>query len=215
MSKKRRPRFWESPVFWLVALIAGALVATIAMSAGDSDDANPASDRPETGAVQLVGTALPPFEEPDSAIGQVAPTISAQTLQGGGTQIAAVGTARLYGFFAHWCSHCQRELPRVATWLETNDLPAGVDLVAISTAVEPTAENYPPSDWFTREHWPTTVLMDDVNGTIANGFGLTGFPYWVATNADGEVVARASGELSTAQFESLLAMITTSDAGAQ
>ena len=152
----------------------------------------------------MFGTPIPPLSNPDPAIGQPVPAISAQTLQGDRIRIENDGTARVFGFFAHWCPHCQRELPRTAQWLETNELPDGVEVVAVSAGVDPGAGNYPPSDWFIREEWPALVILDDEAGTLSTGLGLSGFPYWVATDSNGNVVARASGELSTEQFEELI-----------
>lgn len=198
-------RFWETPLFWLVGLVGSALVATLLLTAGDDDTA--ATDVAQTAPVELSGPALASFSDPDQAIGATVPTFSAQTFDGGRATLAPNGTARLYGFFAHWCPHCQREVPRVADWLDTHDLPAGVEVIAISTGVDSSADNYPPSEWFSREVWPATVVMDDEVSSIASGFGLTSFPFWVTVDADGVVVDRIAGEISTADFESMIANI--------
>ncbi|NOX29953.1 MAG: redoxin family protein, partial [Actinobacteria bacterium] len=146
--------------------------------------------------------------QPDTAIGQPAPVFSGLGFDGTPTEIRADGTARLIGFFAHWCPHCQRELPSTVDWLESNDLPDGVEVVAISTAVDEAAPNFPPSSWFAREDWPATVIVDSSSGALTEAFGLTGFPFWVAVNGDGTVAARVSGELDVAGFEALLATVT-------
>lgn len=205
----RRPlRLWESPAFWLAALIGVALVVALVVSLGGSE-ANSTSTTSEAAFAEIIGPALPALSQPDTAVGLTTPDISAQTFDGNRLRVSADdGTARLYGFFAHWCPHCQAELPRTAAWLETNDLPAGVEVVAVSTAVESTAGNFPPSAWFAREQWPAVVMVDDEAGSLATGFGLTGFPYWVASDSNGKVVARVSGELSVEQFEMLVDAVT-------
>ena len=114
------------------------------------------------------------------------------------------GTIRLIGFFAHWCPHCQREVPRVAQWLNENGLPNGVEVVAISTSVREGTPNYPPSEWFEAENWPTQVLVDSPEKTIAEAYGLTGFPFWVLVDGEGVVVHRSSGELTEEQFSYLV-----------
>ena len=93
-------------------------------------------------------------------------------------------------------------------WLSTTDLPAGVEVIAVSTSVTEDADNYPPSAWFKRTEWPTTVLLDSPQGEIASIHGLPGFPYWVAVDSSGEVVARVSGRIGEAQFRELLAAVT-------
>ena len=96
----------------------------------------------------------------------------------------------------------------VVDWLETNELPSNVEVVAISTSVEPTAANYPPSKWFTRENWTPDVLLDSDSGELAKAFGLTSFPYWVVADASGTVVTQASGEQDAAAFSALVAAAT-------
>ena len=200
---------WQSPLLWVLAVVGIALIFTVILSVGDdsSDDAAPA-DALQTGFAEIIGNPLPALDQPDSALGQTAPAISAQTFAGDRLQIGNDGTARLYGFFAHWCGHCQKEITATVQWLSANDLPSGVEIVAVSTAVESSADNYPPSEWFAREQWPTTVVMDNSDSTLATGFGLTAFPYWVAVDGDGNVAARTTGELTTQAFEDLLASIT-------
>ncbi len=205
---RRRPKVWQSPVAWVLGLVTIAAVVTVVLSVGGGDDAEPG--RAETAFAEILGPPLAPFAALDTAVGQPVPTIAAQTLDGDRVRIDSDGTARLYGFFAHWCPHCQAELPRITAWLGENQLPTGVEVVAISTSVDPAATNYPPSAWFDREGWPAPVILDDDQSSLASGFGLTGFPFWVAADADGTVVARSSGELTTAQFDALLASVAPS-----
>ena len=68
-------------------------------------------------------------------------------------------------------------------------------------------DNYPPSEWFPREQWPTTVLLDSDSNALATGFGLTSFPYWVVVDNENQVVARITGQVSAAQFAQLVESI--------
>ena len=112
----------------------------------------------------------------------------------------ADGTVRLIGFFAHWCPHCQREVPRVSKWLEENTIPTEIEILAVSTAVREGTPNYPPSEWFIKERWPTDIFVDNQDNDLAAAYGLAGFPYWVLVDATGRVVHRSSGELTEEQF---------------
>jgi thiol-disulfide isomerase/thioredoxin len=211
-NTKARPRpaavttpdrpIWQSPIVWVGALLLVAVVVTIVLTSGGND--SPVAGATETAPAEAVGTPLPRFATITDAAGLAAPTIAASTIDGTRVQVLDDGTARLYGFFAHWCPHCQREVPRTVAWLAEHDLPEGVEFVAISTGVDPSLDNYPPSAWFAREGWPLPVLVDSETGNLAKAFGLSGFPFWVAVDAEGKVVARQSGELDTAQFEALL-----------
>ena len=191
---------------WVIAVIMVAGIAGVAIAASTRDGAD--DGVPQTAAAEVIGVGLPalPEDGEDPAVGTEAPTISAQTLDGDRVTIAADGTARVLGFFAHWCPHCQSELPRTAEWLSSNTLPTDVEVIAISTAVDPGRGNYPPSAWFAEEEWPATVLLDSDDDSLAIGFGLTGFPFWVVVDADGNVAGRVGGEIDIAGFEELIAL---------
>ncbi len=152
----------------------------------------------ETGPVEIIGDPIPANAE----IGAVAPAFKAQPNNSGQPVMIdpADGTVRLIGFFAHWCPHCQREVPRVAKWLAENGMPEEIEIIAISTAVREGAPNYPPSEWFIDENWPTQVLVDSEEGELATAYGLGGFPYWILVDATGTVMHQSSGELTEEQF---------------
>jgi thiol-disulfide isomerase/thioredoxin len=191
---------------WVIVLIMVAGVAGVALAISQSDSSE--TDVPQTAFAETLGTNLPPFTSPDPAIGLAAPVISAQTTEGTRTQLEADGTARVIGFFAHWCPVCQSEVPTVVDWLEANPLPANVEVVAISTGVDEGRGNYPPTEWFEAENWPAAVLLDSEDSDLALGFGLTAFPFWVAVDSDGNVVARLAGEIDDAAFGALVASVS-------
>ncbi len=152
----------------------------------------------ETGTVEILGEPIPA----DTGIGYAAPAFRAQPNNSEETITVdpADGTVRLIGFFAHWCPHCQREVPRVSQWIAENGIPEGVEIIAVSTAVREGAPNYPPSEWFINENWPTQILVDSEDNGIATAYGLGGFPYCVLIDATGTVVHQSSGELTEQQF---------------
>lgn len=196
MSRQRSP--FNSPIVWLGGFIVVAFVIALALGGGGGEDTAEAG---ETGTVTITGDTLGEFAQPDPAIGLTAPTVTGQSFDGSAVELAT--GARVYGFFAHWCPHCQEELPLVTEWLDAGVLPDGVDFVAVSTAVEPEAGNYPPSAWFDDVGYDDTVFLDDQVDSTARAFGLTGFPYWVVTDADGAVVFRVGGQIDETQFAAL------------
>jgi len=101
------------------------------------------------------------------------------------------------GFFAHWCPHCQAELPEVTAWLQDNQLPPNTEFIAVSTFVDETRGNFPPSAWFTDVGFNAPVLVDDADNTLLSTFGFTGFPAFVAIDSSGVVIARAGGNIGT------------------
>ena len=78
-------------------------------------------------------------------------------------------------------------------------------LYAVATATDKARPNYPPSAWLEKAKWPVTTMADDSKYTASTAFGLNAFPYFVAINAQGKVTQRATGELTTQQFEALIA----------
>ncbi len=189
----------QSPVLWVGAIILLAAIVAIALSSGG--DSAPASNVEETAFAETIGDPLPRFASPNDAAGLAAPQLIAQTLDGDRVQIRPDdGVARVILFLAHWCPHCQVELPKVVDWMAANDVPNGVEILAVSTSVETTATNYPPSAWFEEEGFTGTIIVDSDDGALAQGYGLGSFPFGVAVGADGSVLTRWAGEISIDQF---------------
>jgi len=187
-----------------VALAVAAVVVVIAVVAvlvtrsGGGGDSNAG---PQTYPVVVTGTALPTMPDPpkaDPAIGQAAPTLAGQSLFDGSplTITPGGGTPKLVVFVAHWCPHCQREVPLLVQWMASPQKPADLDVVAVSTADNLSDDNSPASAWLQRENWPTPVMADSSDNTAAEAYGLPGYPYLVVLGPDGTVKARTSGEMT-------------------
>lgn len=176
-------------------------------------DQGPATTAGEPGAPTTTqplsapgSTPLPRFENPadDSAVGMIIPTIEGKNIQGEPMTIGADGKAKIVMFVAHWCSHCQVEVPAIVDHLKDTPMPDDVELVAVSTAVDEAAPNYPPVRWLKREGWKVPTMADSADQVAGTYYGLSGFPFFVATDADGKVVFRTSGEISMDQFDDLV-----------
>ncbi len=210
----RRPRRTRSRTPLLVAAGLAAVVlvalAVALTSGGDDDDGTTAgNDAATTGTVAVSGTPLPELTDSadDPAIGMTFPTLTGVDQSGQSMTISADDGPMMVLFVAHWCPHCQREVPVVQDWVDDGGLPPGVDLVTVSTAIDPQRPNYPPDAWLAREGWTAPVLVD-ADGTAAAATGLTAFPYFVAVDADGQVAARTTGELTTDQLDAVAAEIS-------
>lgn len=207
------PRRPVAVVAVVVAVVALALVAALAAGSGDdADTSSPAAggDRPEAAAgIRVRGAALPPLPDDgrDPAVGRPLPAMSGTTLDGDRLTVPTRGRPAIVLFVAHWCPHCQAEVPLVQRWVDGGGLPAGVDLATVSTAVDPRRPNYPPGAWLAEEGWTAPVLTDDGDQAGARAAGVTAFPYFVAVDAAGDVIGRASGELTTAQLDDLAATL--------
>lgn len=192
-----------------VGVVLLALIAFLATRGGDGDGGDGgtgATDAAEVQPVDVSGDVLAPHgeAETDPAVGQPAPAVTGSSFNGTGVSIGGAGRPQLIFFLAHWCPHCQKEVPLITDWIDDAGVPDGVDLRAVSTGVNEAAPNYPPSAWLAEEDWPVRTLVDDARSSAAAVFGLSGYPFFVAIDAEGRVAARASGELTVAQIEALV-----------
>lgn len=204
-----------------VAVVAVALVVAVILTSGGDDGAGTAEGTgaaaardasQETATVTVQGEDLPQFTgsgaaalaDPsgDGAVGRRIPTLTGESFDGSTVTIDPDdGRPKVIVFLAHWCPHCQAEVPRIQEWIDEGNQPDGVDLYAVSTAVAGDRPNYPPSAWLAREGWEPAVLLDDESGTAATSYALPGFPYFVLVDADGNVVQRGSGEVPIEEFD--------------
>lgn len=162
----------------------------------------------EFGSPEIAGTSLPPMPRDvaldTSATGLAAPDVFGQDYNGDEVSITNDGRAKAIAFVAHWCPHCQVEIPKVQEWVDAGGSVEGVDLYTVSTSINSSRTNYPPSEWLERESWTAPVIVDDQSSTVHRAYGAGGFPYWVFLNADGTVGVRAAGQLSIDQLVQIL-----------
>lgn len=203
------------PVFWIViALFIVAGLAAIVITAPDKgDDAAKAAAAkvPAFADVTVQGDDLATWDGTgtDEAIGEQVPTISGTDFDGMRRTLANNdGIARAYVVVAHWCPHCRAEVPRLVTWAKEHELPAGVEVVAVSTSVDDGQPNFPPAAWLAEEEWPFRVIADDEVGTAAAALGVEGFPFLVFADQHGIVQQRFSGEMPIGEFGAAIEDIT-------
>lgn len=195
----------------LVAAIA-AIVLTSGSGDGSASSARPSTSAsagtgtaPVAGAPVITGTSLPEFTTTagDPADGMTIPTVQGADFAGQPVDIALDGKPKVLLFLAHWCSHCQAEVPIVQDWLDAGGAPDGVELISIATGIDSTLPNYPPEEWLDREGWTVPVIVDRT-GSVATAYGLSAFPFWVFVAADGTVTGRMTGELPIADLETII-----------
>jgi thiol-disulfide isomerase/thioredoxin len=216
-TKKAPPRKAPPPKKQVpvVALVIGgvvllAVIALVVSLVGGDDDGDGGAETAgfeQTQPVEIAGDPLPAFAQgPDPAVGVAAPVLDGASFDGSTVSIGDDGRAKVVMFLAHWCPHCQAEVPRLVAWLDENGAPPDVDIYAVSTGTDETLPNYPPSTWLEEEGLDVPTLADDADNSAGQAYGLSSFPYFVAIDANGDVAGRASGELTTDQWESLLAL---------
>lgn len=185
----------------LVGVVVLVLLGAVVFNAVRKDNSSASSSSlAQVQPVTVKGDALPEFggdTENDAAVGTTAPVLEGQSFDGSKVTIGgATGKPTLIMFVAHWCPHCQREVPVLVDWLNSAQKPADLKVTAISTAYNQSSENSPASTWLTKANWPTPVVADSDNSDAANAYGLRYFPYLVVLGPDGTVKGRTTGEMT-------------------
>ena len=158
------------------------------------------------GQIEVAGTNLPakPSTGADPAIGMTIPKVTGQSFDGKTDVITPDGKPMIIMAVAHWCSHCQKEVPLIQDWLDTNGMPADVEVVSIATANDSGKPNYPAGDWLRKVGWSVPTILDDKASTGAAALGVGGFPFFIVVSPEGKVIFRTSGEITMGQWEGLL-----------
>ena len=204
---------------WLWAAIGAIVVIALGIavwstrgsdakvSVGTIGTDNSSSSAAETQPVTTVGNPLPKQTHSgvdDTPIGLTPPTVKGFTFAGSPIDIVPGGRAKMVVFLAHWCPHCNREIPVIEGWAAAGGVPANLDIIGVSTGVSAQADNYPPSQWIAKMGWKWPVMADSPNNEAALAYGLGGYPTFVIVGADGKVKVRNSGELPQADLDAMV-----------
>ena len=194
-----------------VAVIAVAAIGAVWLSSGSSGGGSterpsdlPSASAPAGEAPVVSGTPLAPYEpgaSSDPAVGQTIPTVTSPT-----GSIELNGTAKVILFLAHWCPHCQAEVPVVQDWVDAGNLPDDVQLISVATSTDRLRPNWPPQAWLEEEGWTAPVIMDDQIGTVAGNYGMAGTPFYVVLDGGNNNLGRVSGEIGTQGLDALVAL---------
>jgi thiol-disulfide isomerase/thioredoxin len=205
-------------VVGVIVLVLGLAGAAALLSGGDDESSGGVlapgettrptygDDVQENRPVEVTGNALPALGtvvDVDPALGMPTPVVEGTTFDGNAMTIGGpTDGPTLYVFLAHWCPHCNDEIPELIELRNRRGLPEGMNVVGISTAVDNTGPNYPPSEWIVDREWPSEwpVMADsaEATGFVVNGGG--GFPYLMVVDAEGNVLVRASGTKSAEEL---------------
>ncbi len=194
-------------------LIVGGIVVVVAVAAVIAislASTGPTVAEPATEPVVVSGTALAQWnpEVTDTAIGMELPGLSGTEMNGAPLTIGPDdGVAKAIVILAHQCPHCQAELPRLVAWLGDNPVPAGVEVVGLSTQINPAGSNFPSIAWLEREGWTAPTLIDDAASTAMRTYGSMFTPGFIFVTADGVVADRVTGEIDPADFGAMLEAI--------
>ena len=192
-------------------IIAGAvvLVLGLAIAIGVTLSSEPVAAGLPEGEIKVDGEFPPQYagENDDNiALGLSAPTFSAPDQNSEIFNLEKNGNSKALLFLAHWCPHCQREVPVVQSFIDSNGVPPGIDVIAVATSIDRGRDNYPPQEWLEREGWSETQIYD-LDREIGEAYGLNAFPYWVFLDKDLNVIARRTGNLPEDMVGALLVQL--------
>ena len=205
------PKKKSPPYLWIALGAMGvvALVTAVVLSGGDSKDPG----MPSSATVAIAGDRLPIFTgnpNADPAVGMAAPTLAGEDFTGSAVSIADDGRPKVILFLAHWCPHCQREVPVVQAFEDAVGFPRDIDFYSVATSYSSSQPNWPPSAWLAREGWTFPVVVDDPQSGALLAFGHGAFPYYVFLDAEGNVAMRLSGEQEPEVLVSLMERLVDS-----
>ncbi len=194
----------------VVVLAAG--IAVFASGGGDNGSSSdstvasvPGGSAPgEFQNVDVEGEALDPLGKgaADPSLGKVGPNLSGYNFTGLSVSVnpATSGEPTMLVFLAHWCPHCNAEMPRLVNWYDKGLVPPNLRVIGVATASRKDQSNWPPSEWMQSFDWPFEVLADSETNQAAAAYGVDGYPFMVILDKDGKVVARHSGEMDEAEI---------------
>jgi thiol-disulfide isomerase/thioredoxin len=208
---KARKKKNSTTTLWIVVggllAVVVAVAAIVAIAGGnDSKKVGPLSpDTEEFRPVKVTGTALPKMADSgdDAAVGLQAPQLDGASFDGTAVSIKP-GEPTLVVLVAHWCPHCQKEVPRLVQWNKDGGVPEGVQIVGISTSANAQNPNWPPSAWLATEGFDWPVLVDSAKQEAAAAMGLSFFPTFVFLDAEGKVLFRTSGEVEMDKLHDMI-----------
>lgn len=196
----------------VIAVVLIALVVALVVTSGEATEDTAVQ---QVAPVVVQGDPLPEYPQmttsyvadpaTDPAVGIAAPQIIGEDFEANEVVIdPGDGDAHVIVFAAHWCPHCQQEVPLIADWIAEGNLPDGVQVSLVSTAVRQGSSQYPPSRWLQSADWENTVVLDNPNSGALAAYGAGSFPYIVYVDADGNVAARSSGALPIDDFAAVV-----------
>ncbi len=192
-------------VLWIALAVAtvGILVGVVLLTGNSAGTATETTTDvsilpvEETGTPLVFGDPLPQMDpndpENDPAVGMAAPLVEGVSFDRDAISIPIQNKITVLLFLAHWCPHCQDELDDMTTYLTTEKLSNEIAVLVVSTGVDETLANSPPSEWFATSGFPNPVVLDSDNMDIAAVYALPAFPFIVVIDTNGIVAARIVG----------------------
>lgn len=206
----------SSNKIFLLAIVGVLIIGALAVAFIASGRKSAISGAP-TAEISIKGDPVSPMPDKVSltdpstepSYGKVAPELTGTNFNGDPVTLKPDGRYKAVYFVAHWCPHCQKEVPLVAQLISEGKVPANMDIYAVSTSVRPEAGNYPPQVWLNNVKLKANILRDDTASTALQAYGGGGFPYVIYLDGQDRVIARTSGELGLEGIQAMWEKVST------
>lgn len=190
-------------------VVLGAAAVAIGTGGGSSTGGNNGAALLQYQPVSVSGAALPPMPDDgsaDTAIGQAVPVVKGLDFAGNAVSldVAAGGKPTIVVFLAHWCPHCNREVPRILELDADGGIPDAVRVVGVATGSRADQPNWPPSAWLEKMGWKWERMADSETADAFMAYGGSSYPTMVFVKADGTVQNRVSGEQGVVALRGLV-----------
>lgn len=198
-------------ILWIIGGVVGlGLIVGLAFSIASEESLD---ESIAFGEITVEGANLPFLEDPstDPTLGASAPTVSGGDWNDNQYSIAADGRPKIVIFLAHWCPHCQVEVPVVQDWINSGGLPSDVDMYSITVLSEKLRPNWPSQVWLEDEGWTVPVIMDDAQSSAVLAYGMRGTPFYVVLDGENTNLGRFSGEVGVAGLEAMVQLAQASN----
>ncbi|MGH8872730.1 MAG: TlpA family protein disulfide reductase, partial [Acidimicrobiia bacterium] len=126
----------RSTLWWMIGGVVGlVLIVLLAASIATEPEIDESIGY---GDPTVEGDPLPMFTSgaQDAAVGLPAPTVTGADWEGNPVSIEPDGSPKIVLFLAHWCPHCQNEVPVVQDWVDAGNLPDDVELISVATSTD-------------------------------------------------------------------------------
>ena len=113
----------NSTLWWILGGIVGlGLIVALAFSIASEE---PVDESLGYGDPTVTGDPLPVYAagQEDVSVGLTAPTVEGADWEGNPVTIEPNGTPKIIVFLAHWCPHCQADVPVIQQWVNDGNLP--------------------------------------------------------------------------------------------
>jgi len=204
-ASKKKAESSRNTLWWIIGGVLGlGLIVWLAFAIAAEPSLD---DTVAFGEVTVEGENLPFFDSSaaDPAVGLNAPTVTGEDFDGNEITIGPSDSAKIIVMLAHWCPHCQAEVPVIQDWVESGGLPEGVELYGMTVLTNRLRDGstWPPNEWLEDEGWTVPTIKDDEGGSLVSAYGLTSTPTYVVLGPDNENLGRLAGEIGVAGLEAL------------